>query len=203
MSAANCQVPQSERQIKQHRRERPSDNRHTHRDVVGQEDQVSQSVTTESGGQRSPVLGPIPNGPKLVQSQLVLTLIEQVTFELINSVRQKPILEFSAANPFPEELPTPATPVLLHIKSQHHTSRLANKNLILTDPPLTGPALEEGKRKREAIQKGNRKRALASKSELERWEKEKEVGEKRKRTGLSDRKSSRKIWGLQAGSSIQ
>lgn len=114
---------------------------------------------------------------------------------------QKPLLEFSAANPFPESQST--TSSLLHIKSQHYNARLASKSLILVDPPLNGPAADEQARKQLAVEKGKKRRALATKEELERWDRDEARGTKRKRAGLKDRKETRKAWNIEAGVKVQ
>jgi hypothetical protein len=52
------------------------------------------------------------------------------------------------------------------------------------------------------VNKGKKRRALATKEEVERFDKEDERGVKRKRAGLGNRKESRKAWNLEAGVKI-
>ena len=52
------------------------------------------------------------------------------------------------------------------------------------------------------MNKGKKRRALATKEEVEKLDKDDERGLKRKRIGLGNRKENRKAWDLEAGVKI-
>jgi hypothetical protein len=52
------------------------------------------------------------------------------------------------------------------------------------------------------VNKGKKRRALATKEEVDRFDRDDERGAKRKRAGLVNRKESRKAWNLEAGVKI-